>query len=64
MLIRSLTQWLALCLVAHRTSDALTLEATSATSIKDAASQVAYGMMKYYTGNETGGVVRVYTLRV
>ncbi|KAK5110592.1 hypothetical protein LTR85_000992 [Meristemomyces frigidus] len=54
MLFRSLSQWLSLCLVAHRTCNALTLDTTSADSIKSAASSVAYGMMKYYTGNNTG----------
>lgn len=29
---------------------------TSADSIKSAASTVAYGMMKYYAGNQTGGI--------
>ncbi|KAE8442012.1 hypothetical protein EG329_003913 [Mollisiaceae sp. DMI_Dod_QoI] len=33
---------------------AITLDITSQPSIKSAASTVAYGMMKYYTGNNTG----------
>jgi len=51
-LTRSL--WLSACLtpaLVHGVS----LTISEASSIKDAASKVAYGMMKYYTGNETGG---------
>lgn len=52
MLIRSLS----LCLSLGLAVNALTLDPTSADSIKSAASSVAYGMMKYYTGNHTGDV--------
>ncbi|EMC96226.1 glycoside hydrolase family 76 protein [Baudoinia panamericana UAMH 10762] len=38
-----------------RSCSALTLDPMSASSIKSVASTVAYGMMKYYSGNETGG---------
>ncbi|KAF8864781.1 glycoside hydrolase family 76 protein [Acephala macrosclerotiorum] len=34
---------------------ALTVNTTNADSIKSAASTVAYGLMKFYTGNNTGG---------
>ncbi|KAL1306787.1 hypothetical protein AAFC00_005448 [Neodothiora populina] len=37
-------------------SHALTIDVTNSDSIKAASSQVAYGMMKYYTGNHTGDV--------
>lgn len=33
---------------------AIELDPTSADSVKDAASTIVYGMMKYYTGNQTG----------
>ncbi|TKA53274.1 hypothetical protein B0A49_11562 [Cryomyces minteri] len=35
---------------------AITLDVTSAASIKSAASTIAHGMMQYYTGNQTGQV--------
>ncbi|EKG16490.1 Glycoside hydrolase family 76 [Macrophomina phaseolina MS6] len=35
---------------------ALELDITSAQSIRDVTSNIAYGMMKYYTGNNTGDV--------
>jgi hypothetical protein len=54
-LLRSLSPWLAAGLLAHR-AQALTLDPTNSDSIKSAASSVAYGMMKYYTGNHTGDV--------
>ncbi|TKA67938.1 hypothetical protein B0A55_06571 [Friedmanniomyces simplex] len=34
--------------------NALTLDITSSSSIKNTASSVAYGLMKYYSGNITG----------
>lgn len=37
-------------------TNCITLDTTSEDSIKSAASTVAYGMMKYYTGNNTGDV--------
>jgi mannan endo-1,6-alpha-mannosidase len=46
---------LGLCgLVFTQSCAALQLDVTSQTSINNAAGQVAYGMMKYYHGNETG----------
>ncbi|THX26306.1 mannan endo-1,6-alpha-mannosidase [Aureobasidium pullulans] len=48
-------QTLLLCLCTSYTS-ALTLDVTSATSIRSVSSQVAHGLMKYYTGNNTGDV--------
>lgn len=51
----SLLLWLYLCCVA-RLCDAVSLEVSSASSIKAASSEVAYGLMKYYSGNVTGGV--------
>jgi len=33
----------------------ITFQTTDADSIKTAAGSVAYGMMKYYVGNTTGG---------
>nr|POF17622.1 mannan endo-1,6-alpha-mannosidase dcw1 [Quercus suber] len=47
---------LALAPLGARLVGALTLDPTSESSIKQVASQVAYGMMKYYTGNNTGDV--------
>lgn len=41
-------------LLGARLANALTLDPTSQTSIKSVAGEVAYGMMKYYTGNNTG----------
>ena len=35
----------------------LQLTVTDSSSVKSVASDVAYGMMKYYHGNETGGTV-------
>ncbi|KAH8687157.1 glycoside hydrolase family 76 protein [Tricladium varicosporioides] len=37
-----------------QTVTAITLDTTSSSSIKSASSTIAYGMMKYYTGNNTG----------
>lgn len=39
--------------LAHSTT-ALTISADDSNGIKEAAKTVAYGMMKYYNGNETG----------
>ncbi|KAH0286851.1 mannan endo-1,6-alpha-mannosidase [Aureobasidium namibiae CBS 147.97] len=50
-----LLQTVLLCLCATYTS-ALTLDPTSADSIRQVSSQVAHGLMKYYTGNNTGDV--------
>ncbi|KAH9845588.1 glycoside hydrolase family 76 protein [Teratosphaeria destructans] len=49
------TAWLSLG-AALDTAQAITMDYTSADSIKSAAAQVAYGTMKYYTGNNTGDV--------
>ncbi|KAK8212915.1 hypothetical protein M8818_003080 [Zalaria obscura] len=43
-------------LLAAQTAVALQLNLDSQDSIKQAASTVAYGMMKYYNGNQTGGI--------
>lgn len=48
-------RWASLGLLAQNACG-LTLQADSADSIKDVTSQIAYGMMKYYTGNNTGDV--------
>ena len=45
--------WLALPLVLHQCL-AIQLDLTSTESLKAASGTVAYGMMKYYSGNETG----------
>lgn len=37
-------------------ASAITLDPTSETSIKIAASDIAHGMMQFYTGNETGQI--------
>jgi mannan endo-1,6-alpha-mannosidase len=47
----------ALCTLAGQGVDAaITLDVTSPSSIKRAASTLAYDMMSYYTGNNTGDV--------
>ncbi|KAI1814768.1 glycoside hydrolase family 76 protein [Poronia punctata] len=43
----------AVCLVA-KTVDALQLDLSSDESIKQTASTIAYGLLRYYTGNNTG----------
>lgn len=43
-------------LAGHGANAAITLDLTSDTSIKQAAASVAYDLMSYYTGNETGDV--------
>jgi mannan endo-1,6-alpha-mannosidase len=45
----------ALCLLAHCTS-AVDLTLSNEASVKSAASTIAFGLMKYYTGNRTGDV--------
>ena len=52
---RSLSLWLSLLCLKEHLAQAITLDVTSADSIKSAASTVAAGMMSYYTGNQTGG---------
>lgn len=56
MLRRSLSLWLAsVCLVADwRAAHAISLDVNDSGSIKAAASTIAYGMMSYYYGNQTG----------
>ncbi|KUJ09563.1 glycoside hydrolase family 76 protein [Mollisia scopiformis] len=44
------------CLLANFGDAAITLDLTSTDSIKKAASTVAFDLMKYYTGNNTGDV--------
>ncbi|RAL64752.1 hypothetical protein DID88_001783 [Monilinia fructigena] len=46
----------AICSTCINLVGAITLDITSDDSIKTAASEVAYDMMKYYTGNNTGDV--------
>ncbi|KAI7272087.1 glycoside hydrolase family 76 protein [Hortaea werneckii] len=55
MAVRSLLLLAALhYLLGGQLAAAIELDPTSADSVKDAASTIVYGMMKYYTGNETG----------
>lgn len=42
------------------TTNALELDITQPDSIRDAASNIAYGMMSWYTGNNTGDVPGTY----
>lgn len=50
-------QLVALCALAGQSVDAaITLDLRSPSSIKEAASTLAYDMMSYYTGNNTGDV--------
>ena len=45
------------CIISSQGVDAgIPLDLTSPNSIKQAASTVAYDMMKYYTGNNTGDI--------
>lgn len=43
-------------LAGHGVEGAITLDITSPDSIKTAASNIAYDLMSYYTGNNTGDV--------
>ena len=45
--------WTLTCLVAG-VVQGIELDVTSASSIKEASSTIAYGMMSFYTGNNTG----------
>ena len=47
------SRWHALLLSLGLVSG-MSLTVTDSTSIKSASSQIAHGMMTYYTGNETG----------
>jgi len=49
----STVRWVALTL-ALRLVSGIELTISDTNSIKSATSDIAYGMMKYYTGNETG----------
>ncbi|KUJ10715.1 mannan endo-1,6-alpha-mannosidase [Mollisia scopiformis] len=51
---RTLARGAAICATWTQLTGAISLDITSETSIKSAAATVAYGMMKYYTGNNTG----------
>ncbi|CZR64307.1 probable mannan endo-1,6-alpha-mannosidase DCW1 precursor [Phialocephala subalpina] len=51
---RTLARGAAICATWTQLTSAISLDITSQASIKSAASTVAYGMMKYYTGNNTG----------
>ena len=53
--MRSLLQWASTALLASQ-AVGITVDVTSQDSIKEATSTIAYGMMKYYTGNHTGDV--------
>jgi mannan endo-1,6-alpha-mannosidase len=47
----------AFCVLAgHGVESAITLDISSTASIKTAASTIAYDLMAYYTGNNTGDV--------
>ncbi|PSS06991.1 glycoside hydrolase family 76 protein [Amorphotheca resinae ATCC 22711] len=46
----------AICASWSQMASAITLDVQSSESVKSAASTVAWGMMKYYTGNNTGDV--------
>jgi mannan endo-1,6-alpha-mannosidase len=57
MKISSFTYKATLCALAGQAVNAdITLDLTSDDSIKKAASTVAYDLMSYYTGNNTGDV--------
>ena len=45
----------AACMLSHG-ANAIQLTLGDETSVKSAASTIAYGLMKYYTGNNTGDV--------
>lgn len=56
MKLSQATRWLSLCVTAHLVSaQVLTLDTTSASSVKSITSEIVYNMMSYYTGNVTGG---------
>ena len=53
----SFAHWIALYTLAGRGSNAaITLDLTSKASITKAASTIAFDLMSYYTGNNTGDV--------
>lgn len=51
---RTLAYGAAICASWSQVVDAVSLDITDKTSVKNAAATVAYGLMKYYTGNHTG----------
>ncbi|CAD6455520.1 44f714e9-782a-402c-a15c-6b04c0c61bc9 [Sclerotinia trifoliorum] len=53
---KALAYTVAICSTCSSLVGAITLDLSSDDSIKTAASDVAYDMMKYYTGNRTGDV--------
>lgn len=53
--MRSLFKWASTALLASQAAG-LTVDVEDPAQIKDATSTIAYGMMKYYTGNNTGDV--------
>ncbi|EON66366.1 hypothetical protein W97_05463 [Coniosporium apollinis CBS 100218] len=55
-LLRSASSAACALLLGASSVQALEVDLTSAESIKQAASTLAYGMVKYYTGNNTGDV--------
>ena len=50
----ALLRWVLLCLAAGGLVDSIQVNLQSAESIKSAAGTIAYDMMTYYTGNNTG----------
>jgi mannan endo-1,6-alpha-mannosidase len=53
--MRSLFKWASAALLASQAAG-LTVDVEDPAQIKDVTSTIAYGMMKYYTGNNTGDV--------
>jgi hypothetical protein len=53
--MRSLLKWTSTALLASH-AVAIEVNIDDPSGIKDATSTIAYGMMKYYTGNNTGDV--------
>ena len=51
-----LCAWTLCVLAGQGTDGAITLDLTSKDSIKAAASTIAFDLMSYYTGNNTGDV--------
>jgi hypothetical protein len=51
--MRSLLKWASTALLASHATG-LTVDVSDPNQIKSATSTIAYGMMKYYTGNNTG----------
>jgi mannan endo-1,6-alpha-mannosidase len=51
--MRSLLKWASTALLASHAAG-ITVDVSDPNQIKSATSTIAYGMMKYYTGNNTG----------